>query len=89
MAQVLAAHLFEILNLGHWDLFGIWPLVLEIFLFKDSAIFRYSYLLYKKYFGDTLLCEGTALPELVQISFFNSEICNPKSAIARGWYTDR
>jgi len=32
MGQILAAHLFDILNLGHWDLFVIWFLVLGIFM---------------------------------------------------------
>jgi hypothetical protein len=32
--------LFEFLNLGHWDLFGIWYLVLEIFIiFVERVIF--------------------------------------------------
>ncbi len=32
MAQIIADQVFGILNLGHWDLFEIWFLVLGIFM---------------------------------------------------------
>jgi hypothetical protein len=32
LAQILAKYVFGILNLGHWNLFEIWFLVLGIFM---------------------------------------------------------
>ena len=39
---------FEILNFGHWDLFVICYLVLEILIFKDSTLFNspFEFLMY-------------------------------------------
>jgi hypothetical protein len=40
---MLAEHLFGILNLGHWNLFEIWFLVLGIFMiFIEQVTFVYS-----------------------------------------------
>ena len=42
-AKMLADHLFGILNLGHWNLFEIWVLVLVIFMICIKQVtFFYS-----------------------------------------------
>ena len=43
-AQMLADHVFGILNLGHWNLFDIWFLVLGIFVKQENLVYSINYL---------------------------------------------